>query len=634
MVKKKEIFLLLFLLSLGIFFIYIYNYIQQSQEEIFSKIERNKLKNIEYIFKNIENNIVRDNNITDSKELVKLFSDNEIRQEYEKHLSLLLTPTIKYLYLLYKDDKDRFRFLLDASKIDKANFYQKFDVTDEKYKKLYETSSVQIIKQKNMENLFLTYLYPIKSNGNVIAILSVDLTTKIQHIILELISPLETFFIMLIIFIFLFIILLVVQVFYYFMTRKRIFTDPLTQLYNRNYLQEIIPSLQLENYSLAMLDLDRFKNINDTYGHKTGDFILAQSSKIFKKSIGNNDILIRYGGEEFLLFIYKDETNISSLQVCESIIENISSHLFQFDNNDIKMQVSIGIHENPVLEKNMNEAIKVADKMLYIAKSEGRNRVVSFDEKLRTIVHSKDINYVKQALAENRVVCYYQPIFDYKTNKIYKYEALVRIIDSDGSIISPFEFLPGLKHTNIHYKLTQRILSLVLDKFKNSTKSVSINLNFSDLINNDIENSIVTALKENRDLASRVSFEILESDEITDIKLFKKKIHLIHSLGSKISIDDFGSGYANFRTILDIEANYLKIDGSLIKNIDTNEKDFKVVKSIINFANEANMKTIAEFVHSKEVYNKLLTVDVDFLQGYYISEPRSEVVEEEKLFKI
>ncbi len=635
MVRTKEFLLFLALLLLGIFFIYIYGYIKQAQQDIFTKIENNKIENISFIFENIENNLIATYSIKNSDDLVNILSNEKTRLEYEKHISFFLTPSMKYLYILSQDDKGRFRFLLDASKTDKAEFYQKFDVENKKYKDIYSTKKAQIIRQENMENLFLTYLHPIKANGEVIGILSVDITTKIKYTVLELIKPLETFFIVLIIFIFLLMLMSIIQIFHYIITKKIIFTDPLTQLFNRNYFKEIAPTINLEHYSVAMLDLDRFKTINDTYGHRTGDFILSQSSIIFKNSTRDSDILIRYGGEEFLLFIYNRDEDDSVAKVCERIRENMSSHIFNYDNNEIKMQVSIGLHENPSLEKNLTQAIKIADKMLYLAKSEGRNRVVRYDEKSKnsTLSKTKDINFVKLALEENRVICHYQPIYDNTSNKIFKYEALVRILDKSNNIIAPAYFLPELKHTNIHYKLTQRILSNVFEKFKDLKESVSININFSDLINLDIEQTIVNTFMQNQDLASRVTFEILESDEIDNIELFKEKINLIHSLGAKISIDDFGSGYSNFKTILDIEANYLKIDGSLIKNIDKNEKDFKVVKSIIHFAKEANMKTIAEFVHSREVYEKLLTVDIDFMQGYYIAQPDKALANIENLFQ-
>nr|WP_321266493.1 EAL domain-containing protein [uncultured Sulfurimonas sp.] len=634
MVKKREFILFLLLFLLGIFFIYIYFYIKKAQDEIFSRIQSNKIVNVTSVLKNIEKNILEKNSIKNDKELLSLLSNKDTRENYEEKISLFITSDIKYIYLLYKDEEDRFRFLLDASKEDKANFYQKFDVFDSEYSEVYKDATPKIIKQYDMENLYLTYLYPIKKSGKVLGVISVDITTEIQRTILKLIKPLETFFIVLIIFIFLLMMMTIIQVFHYFRTRKKIFTDPLTQMYNRNYLQEISPRLNLNSYSIAMLDLDRFKIINDIYGHKAGDLVLSQSSLIIKNSIRDNDILIRYGGEEFLLLIYNRNSKNTSLEICERIRENINKHQFNYETNIIDMQVSIGIHENPASEKNLNEAIKIADKMLYIAKKEGRNRVVYYNEQSKNtnLSKSKDIDFVKQAIEDERVKCFYQPIYNKDSNEIVKYEALVRIIDKNNNIIPPAFFLGGLKHTNIHYKLTQRILSIVFDKFKDSKESVSININFSDLINEDIEKTITDKFTKDPELASRVTFEILESDEIDNIKLFKEKIALLHKLNSTVSIDDFGSGYSNFKTILDIEANFLKIDGSLIKNIDKNDKDFKVVKSIVHFAKEAKMKTIAEFVHSKEVYDKLEDLGIDYMQGYYIGKPSKELLTPSELF--
>ncbi len=632
-IKKKEAFLFIVLVLFGLFFLYIYNYIKQTQKNIFNGIEKDKIENVAYILNNIKNNIFKNYSIENANDLVSIFAIEKFRKEYENKLSLLITPDMKYVYLLHKDNKNKFRFLLDASKTDRARFYQKFDVYNSKYQKIYKTKLPQIIRQNDMENLYITYLHPIIKKNKVIAILSVDITTNIQKNILKLIKPLETFFVILIIFISLLIIMTVFQIFYYLVTRRKIFTDSLTSLFNRNYLKEISPSLNLQDYSVAMLDLDRFKSINDNYGHKTGDFVLSKSSEIIKKSIRNNDILIRYGGEEFLLLVYTRNKSDSLFNICERIRKNISEHIFNYDSHEIKMRISMGVHENPALEKNITEAIKIADKMLYIAKRKGRNRVVYHNENSKNNISSKDIDFTKQAIEDNRIICYYQPIYNPKTNKILKYEALVRIIDMDGNIIAPIFFLSQLKDTNIHYKLTQRILSIIVEKFKNNNHSVSINVNFSDLINEDIENAIKEAFINNPDLASRVTFEILESDEIDNLELFKEKIKILHSLGVKVSIDDFGSGYSNFRAVLDIEANYLKIDGSLIKNIDTNEKDFKVVKSIINFAKEANMQTIAEFVHSKDVYNKLLEIEIDYMQGYYIAMPCADLIDNKSLFK-
>jgi len=626
MVKKTDLLLIFILFCFGVFFIYLYFYIESTQKDIKNRIIEEKVEHVNDILKNIEKEIV---SVSKEKGLVESFKDKSTKDLFESKLSQMITENTKYVYLLYLDKDKKFRFLLDGSKEDRARFYQKFDPLKPKiYKDIYKTKKYQIIWQKDMENLWMTFLYPVKRDDKVLGILSVDMTTNLQKNIFELMEPLKNFFIVLIIFIFLLISVGIVQLFKYFITRKQLFHDQLTGLFNRNYLAEIIPMLNLNNYSIAMLDLDRFKVINDTYGHKAGDVVLRESAKIFKKSIRDSDVLIRYGGEEFLLFINKRGEDDPSLEVCDRIRHNISEYIFNYEDTDIVMTLSVGLHQFPKLEKNFTEAIKKADSMLYIAKQRGRNQVVVYDEKAQnpSAQNRKGIDEVKHALEQNRIFCHYQPIVNPHAKEIFKYEALVRIILENGEIVYPGSFLPYLKHTNIHYKLTIRILSICFDTFSKNSLNVSINLSFLDLMNDDINSFIIQQLKQNKELASRITFEILESDEIEDITVFKEKIEIIHALGAKIAIDDFGSGYSNFKAVLDVEADFLKIDGTLIKDIDKDEKNFKVVKNIIQFAKDSGMKTIAEFVSSKEIYDKLMTIDVDYMQGFYLAKPVEEIV--------
>lgn len=635
MVKRKEFFIFFLLFLLGLFFVYTYSEIVKAKGAIFERIEKHEIAQISSVLENMQQQIIEHTGQHNGQDLTTFFEDKEHTLAYEEMLSMMLTSDVKYSYILHRDGAQKFRFLLDASKTDKASFNQKFDVNTPEYELAYSTKKPQLIKQQNVENLYITYLHPIIKGGEVVALFNIDFTTDIKSIILESIKPLETLFTLLTLFIIIFMAMTLMQIFHYFITKKKIFTDPLTKTFNRNYLEEISSVLNLENYSLAMLDLDKFKMINDTYGHKAGDYVLSHASKIIKNSIRDNDILVRYGGEEFLLLVNNRDN--AKKDVCERVRHNIAKEKFVYDGHEIYVTLSIGLHVNPHLEKNMQEAIKIADAMLYHAKKNGRNRVTVYDEKKQTTdsssSSSKDLAFVKEALDDNRVTCYYQPIYNHKTGSIFKYEALVRIIGEDGKIIPPYQFLPQIKDTNMHYKLTQRILALVFEKFRTNQKLVSINISFSDLNNPDIEETIVQALHADHYLASRITFEILESDEVDDIDLFKQKIQLLHSLKAKVSIDDFGSGYSNFKRIIDTEANYLKIDGSLIKNIHNNSKDFKVVRSIVHFAMQSNMQTIAEFVHSKEVYDKLLQLDINYMQGYYIAEPKAQLVTNEELFQ-
>ena len=632
--KKQSILLPSTLILLAIFFVYVYKSAISSEEKIFQKIQESKIEEYSQIFHNFNEYLIHVHNVTNKQEFFTLLSNPKKRDLLVNFLSIINTANVKYLYVLQKDKQNRFRFLLDASKEDKANFYQKFDVSADEYSQIYTTKKPQIIKQKNIDTLYLTYLYPIIANNEIIGVASVDMDIKIHNDISTILTPFKTLFKILIALIFLVATITIIQIIYYYKSKKKLFTDPLTKLFNRNYLNEIHSTLNMNNYAIAMLDLDRFKVVNDTYGHEAGDFVLTTSARIFKESIRDDDILIRYGGEEFLLLVHTRGKNKSALEICERVRSNIGQHSFIYENQEILVTLSIGLNLKPSEEKSLNDSIKVADTQLYIAKKNGRNTVVANSKKpdQKPVQNAKDINFVKRALEESRVVCYFQPIYDYKKREIFKYEALVRIIDTNEDIVQPMQFLPHISHTNIHFKLTKHILKQCFAMSQQYDKSISINMNYSDLINDEILDIIKISFSENTNLASHITFEVLESDEIDNIELFKEKIKLLHSLGATVSIDDFGSGYSNYKTLLDIEANFLKIDGSLIKNIDSNDKDYKVVKNIIQFAREAGMRTIAEFVHSKAVYDKLIELNVDYMQGYHIAQPNSKFIEKEELF--
>lgn len=377
MVKRKEIFIFFLLFVLSAALLHVYNYTKKTSTDIFENLQKHDIEDISSTLKNIENDFINSLAIKNSDDLLLAFKDQKNREKYENIISMTTASHIKYAYILYKDKEDRFRFILDASKTDKANFYQKFDVEAKEYMDLYITKMPQIIKQKNMENLYITYLLPIIVNNEVVALFSIDITTEIQKYLKDSIEPLQDFFTILIMVVLLFTVITLIQLFYYFATKKRVFTDPLTNIFNRNYLNEFLHFINLKNYSIAMLDLDKFKHINDTYGHEAGDFILVEASKIFKSSIRDSDILIRYGGEEFLLFIYT--RNTSALHVCERIVKNINSKKYFYNGHKINLTISIGLYNNPHLKKNPQDAIKIADEMLYKAKENGRNRVEVYD---------------------------------------------------------------------------------------------------------------------------------------------------------------------------------------------------------------------------------------------------------------
>ncbi len=630
--RKNYYTLYIFIIStILISIIYLFYAVYNTKEELSINLQNKFIENAKYLSLNMEKLLKS----KISKNLYGTLKENPfLREDLEASLSLFLTPTFQYAYVLYRDKDGKYRYLLDGSKQDKGAFDEPLSVNKQQWDKLYKSSKSEVIIQNSLENLYGTFLQAIIYNGKTSAIIAIDFSTQLPTSITKVIKPVSIIFLYLFIALGLMIIILTWQTILNIKTKKQSITDSLTNLYNRNYLNEIQSSINLQNYSIAMLDLDKFKIINDTYGHKAGDYVLQRSSEILKNSIRDNDIATRYGGEEFLLLLYTRDNKKSGLQICERIRSDIEKYTFNYDGNDILVTVSIGLNKTPLEQKNFNDAVKIADQKLYLSKNSGRNKVTSslVESINKKITETRDIDFVKQAILDDRIICYFQAIYNNKNNKIVKYESLVRIIDIDGSLVLPNSFLPNITYTTIHFKLTQIILNRSFEMALNNNKSISINLNYSDLIDRDIEKFIVKRLRESEKLASLITFEILESEEINNIELFKEKIALLHSLNATISIDDFGSGFSNFRTVLDIEADYLKIDATLIKNIDKNIKDYAVVKNIILFAKDADMKTIAEYVHSKEVFNKLIDLGVDYMQGYYISKPNKNLINEEKLF--
>lgn len=251
--------------------------------------------------------------------------------------------------------------------------------------------------------------------------------------------------------------------------------------------------------------------------------------------------------------------------------------------------------------------------------------LVVFDKKLdkenKQTQNLDTILKIKNAIRDYNFIAYYQPIFN-KNKDVVKYETLVRM-KSNKEIISPYFFLNIAKKTKYYPHITRAMIFQSFKEFENKKVSFSINIEADDIINEDTKNFIKTHLEEFKD-PQRVVFEIVESESIHNIAGIKEFISFVKNLGAKIAIDDFGTGYSNFSYLLDLEPDYIKIDGSLIKHIDTDVKSYNIVKTIVNFAHNLNIKVIAEFVHSYEVLKICEELNIDEYQGYLFGEPSLE----------
>jgi diguanylate cyclase (GGDEF)-like protein len=550
-----------------------------------------------------------------------------LRTQIEERLSLLLTSNIKYAYLIYKDQRGIFRFLADgAIESEKAFLNQKFDIDNPKWLEIFQTKKPLIIEQGFLQQLSVTYLVPILRNNEVELILAVDFSIKKIEDINKILNWMQYTIIAIILIVIVFLILLLVQTFKYLSIKKSAFTDKLTGVFNRNYLQESENFINLNDYILATLDIDYFKTVNDTYGHDVGDKILTQTAQIITSSIRiKDDIVIRYGGEEFVILAKINRNdNLSAINVIERIFKNIQENSFYINNDEfINMTVSIGVNLVPYKSRSFSDAFKLADLALYNAKNKGRNNIEIYDEKENKYNDlSLSINEIKDAIDNKKLVCFYQKIVNSETQEISHYEALLRIIDKNGNIILPEKILPIIKGTFILRNITKAVLKICYKELqKNKDIKINVNLNPKDIVDDSILQILKKfALEDN--ISNRLGLEIVESEDLINSKEAKNNLLILKDLGYKLFIDDFGSGYSNFIYLTEIKADYIKIDGSIISKILDDKISFLLVKSIVEFAKEAEIKVIAEYVANKEIYELVNLLGVDYIQGYYFSIPQ------------
>ena len=395
--------------------------------------------------------------------------------------------------------------------------------------------------------------------------------------------------------------------------------DNLTKEGNRFKLLEDIK--RFKKPSLALLDINRFGDINEFYGYEIGDEVLITVAKIFKEHTGNKYTLYRIYSDEFAILADNDEKEHFK-NFIKHIADSISSSPLNIKGKEIYIQMtySISFEEKNELKKTAN-TIKRYNK--------NNKDIVVYDKNLGIEkIYEKNILWtskLKKALESDNIVPYYQAIYNLKTEKIEKYEALVRLIDEDKIAISPFYFLDVAKKSKQYLKLTKEVIRKSFEYFKDKDYEFSINLTLEDITNKNISSYIIDMLKE-YNIAPKVVFEIVESEGIQDFEYVNNFIDSVKKLGCKIAIDDFGSGYSNFEYLIKLNADYIKIDGSLIKDILLNKNNQEIVITIVDFAKRQGFKTIAEFVSSKEIFDKVKELGLDYAQGYYIHEPKPEIL--------
>jgi len=398
---------------------------------------------------------------------------------------------------------------------------------------------------------------------------------------------------------------------------KETLTDHLTGLKNRTALDSTLASNK--NCVLILSNIRDFSVINELYGDSIGNKVLIEVAKKFDEFAKNNELeAFRISSDEYVL-VKEDKT--PDAEDYDNLLENLheklgSINIFIKDISDgifVKIYSSITFNSSNAIT-NAQMALKRAKQnyLPYLAYSEQ----VDTKKQIKNNIEMK--NTIFTALETNNVIPFFQPITD-RNSKIIKYEALIRIIyfkDKKKNIIFPDNFLEIAKHNGQYVEITKRMIIQTLSLFADKDEKISINLTPGDLFNP----SIMEVLRENIKAfgdPKRIIIEITEQESIYDFQRVVKVIKRLKMLGVSIAIDDFGSGYANYAYILIIKPDYLKIDGSLVKNLITDRDSQILVKSIVNFTKDLNIKTIAEYVENAEIFELLKDYGVDEFQGYY-----------------
>jgi len=228
---------------------------------------------------------------------------------------------------------------------------------------------------------------------------------------------------------------------------------------------------------------------------------------------------------------------------------------------------------------------------------------------------------VKEAIEERRFVIHYQPIIDHLSGEVEEYEALIRMIDANGAIVSPGYFLPAARQSRLYPLLSKFVITEVFSMLETTPHTYSINLSVDDIFDIPTKEFLIQKLRTTAH-ADRLIFELLESEGIENYQEVSTFIAEVKEFGCRVAIDDFGTGYSNFAHILRLNVDILKIDGSLIRNIDTDDGAQTILMAVIEFSKHLGLKTVAEYVHSEAVYNKCRELGVNYLQGYYLGEPK------------
>jgi diguanylate cyclase (GGDEF)-like protein/PAS domain S-box-containing protein len=406
--------------------------------------------------------------------------------------------------------------------------------------------------------------------------------------------------------------------------------DPLTRLPNRREferrLQLAIPGHENETVShiILFMDLDQFKVVNDTCGHVAGDNLLRQLTSSLELQIRKSDLLARLGGDEFGVLLH-DCAIEKGLQIAEQLRKTVDSFRFTWQEKSFRIGISIGfvpIREN----ESVNNYIHHADMACYEAKAGGRNRIHVFQAEEGAVkeVELEWVNRITDAIDKNQFELHVQPIVCVESLKVHHHEVLIRLVSDNNKIIYPNEFIPPAERYGIMSNIDRWVISQTFSWLKNHTAhapKVAINISGASLGDTEFSRFVANHFEDGLVQGHQVCFEITETTAIANMSQALSLISSLKELGCSFALDDFGSGLSSFAYLKRFPVDYLKIDGSFVRDMVDDPVDLAMVQAIHQVGKVMNIETIAEYVENDALVRACQDIGINYLQGYGVGKP-------------
>ena len=415
--------------------------------------------------------------------------------------------------------------------------------------------------------------------------------------------------------------------------------DSLTHLPNRLYLIDTV-NQHTESYltsnkakalakgALLMIDLDRFKEVNDTLGHAMGDELLIALAKRFRENLDDSCLLVRTGGDEFIIWS-KDMDAQSALAVANQIIQSCKEPV-NVNNTFLESSASIGIACFPQHGDNVDTLAKCADVAMYQAKRQRQGfKIYDAASDHHSLLSIKLRGELRNALKEQQFILYYQPKVELSTGKIIGVEALTRWEHPQEGLIYPNEFIELIEQSGMvnefsRYVLLSAVKQLRLWLDQNINLNIAVNISPYNLLDPTLTPYIQTILKTHKVPAAKLEIELTETASMIDINKTKKVFQQLKKTGVKLSVDDFGTGMSSLAYLKELDVDFIKIDRSFIINMSNDYRDEAIVKSIIDLTSRLGRHVVAEGIENADIAKKLASMGCGFGQGYYFAQPMPE----------